>query len=56
MPSPVSVALVENLPDIIERDGSRRLNMSREIIMDEILSTGEREGGASDGGMGRTRS
>jgi hypothetical protein len=35
----VSVALpeCENRPDIVEREGSRRWKLRREIIMDEIL-------------------
>jgi hypothetical protein len=39
----VSVALpeCENRPDIVEREGSRRWKLRREIIMDEILDKGE---------------
>jgi len=36
IPFPETVVLPENLPDMVERDGSRRLSMRRESMIDDI--------------------
>jgi hypothetical protein len=49
MPWSVIIALVENLPDIVERDGSQRLNMSQDEILDECERQGHRSTFISSG-------
>jgi hypothetical protein len=49
MPWSVIIALVENIPDIVEKDGSQRLNMSRYEVLDECERQGHRSTFISSG-------